>query len=147
MACETLQFYGSICEVILKIHLIGEQMKVKFYENQQNFVSGYIYTLLHAREFFFVFFMHDEFHKYRCNSTDTQPNSIVFALLVWFVDNFSFIIDIANCIQYNFSCMQSYTQSIFHINSIQACCSFYSFLYFFIILVNYFLYLFYQQLC
>ena len=89
-------------------------MKVKFYENQQNFVSGYIYILLHAREFFFVFFMHDEFHKYRCNSIDTQPNSIVFALLVWFVDNFPFIIDIANCIFNIISHAELYSEYFSH---------------------------------
>ena len=42
MACEALQFYRSICEVILKIHIIeGEKIEVKVYENQQNSVSRY----------------------------------------------------------------------------------------------------------
>ena len=37
MACETLPFYGSICEVILKMHrILGEKIKVKIYEDQQN---------------------------------------------------------------------------------------------------------------
>ena len=39
---ETLQFYGSVCEVILKIHLTeDEKIKVKSYEIQQNSVSEY----------------------------------------------------------------------------------------------------------
>ena len=42
IACETLQFYRLICQVILKIHLIkDEKIKVKVYENQQNSVSEY----------------------------------------------------------------------------------------------------------
>ena len=53
---ETLQFYGSVCEVILKIYLIeDEKIKVKSYEIQQNSVSAYTdsFTLMIS----FVFFM------------------------------------------------------------------------------------------
>ena len=56
MTCETLQFYRSICEVILKIHLIqGEKIEVKVYQNRQNSVSGYAESLIHAHHFFCVF--------------------------------------------------------------------------------------------
>ena len=41
MACETIQFYRSVGEVILKVHLIhDEKIKVKVYENQQKSVLG-----------------------------------------------------------------------------------------------------------
>ena len=39
---ETLQFYRSICEIILKIHLIwGEEIKVKVYKNQRLCIGVY----------------------------------------------------------------------------------------------------------
>ena len=56
MACETLQFYRSICEVILKIHLIeGKKIKVKVYEIKRNLYR--IYRLLHANDFCCLFIM------------------------------------------------------------------------------------------
>ena len=59
MACETLQFFRSIGEVILKIHLI----KVKVYENQQKSVSGYtdFFTLMIS--FVFSSCIIDDFHN------------------------------------------------------------------------------------
>ena len=53
-ACETLQFYTSIGEVILKIHLTqDEKIKVTVYANQEKSVQVYI----HAHDFFCVFFV------------------------------------------------------------------------------------------
>ena len=56
MACETLQFYRSICEVIFKIHFIdGKKIKVKVYVMKRNLYR--IYRLLHADDFCCLFIM------------------------------------------------------------------------------------------
>ena len=60
IACETLQFYGSVLEVILTIHLISdEKIKVESYKNQQNSES---FTLMIS--FLFSLRIINEFHKH-----------------------------------------------------------------------------------
>ena len=65
IACETLQFYGSVLEVILTIHLISdEKIKVKSYKNQQNSVSEYTESFTLMISFLFSLKIINEFHKH-----------------------------------------------------------------------------------
>ena len=59
MGCETLQSYGSICEVILKIHFIykARKSKLKFYVSQHKTLSHTLQPVIHNFDFFCVSFM------------------------------------------------------------------------------------------